>query len=104
VSGSLTLIIGRMRKRATGMHRGKDSPGYHEATALAESHHEDMARLGIEDGGQVVQHSTEGELGQTAPAGSGYCVEGVSLPLRRVISTGYLNDDEVPSRIIEAVA
>jgi formylmethanofuran dehydrogenase subunit D len=79
VSGSLTLITGRMRKQATGMHKGKDSPEYHEVTALAESHHEDLARLVVEDGGQVVQRATEGKLGQTAAVGSGYCVDGVSI-------------------------
>ena len=35
--------------------------------------------------------------------GSGYCVDIAPLPPRRVIPTGRPSDDELPSRIIEAV-
>ena len=70
MSESLTLITGRTRKQAIGMHKGKDSPEYHEATALVELNPEDMARLGIEDGGQVLLRTAEGEIELTAHAGS----------------------------------
>ena len=70
MSESLTLITGRTRKQAIGMHKGKDSPEYHEATALVELNPEDMARLGIEDGGQVLLRTAEGEIELTAHVGS----------------------------------
>ena len=66
----LTLITGRTRKQAIGMHKGKDSPEYREATALVEMNPDDMARLKIEDGGQALLRTTEGEVELTAHAGS----------------------------------
>ena len=36
--------------------------------------------------------------------GSGYCADTAPLPLRRVITTGRPSDEEMPIRIIEAVA
>ena len=66
----LTLITGRTRKQAVGMHKGKDSPEYREATALVEMNPEDMARLNIEDGGQALLRTAEGEVELTAHAGS----------------------------------
>jgi formylmethanofuran dehydrogenase subunit D len=70
VSEPLTLITGRTRKQAIGMHKGKDSPEYHEATALVELNPEDMARRGIEDGAHVLLRTAEGEVELTARAGS----------------------------------
>jgi formylmethanofuran dehydrogenase subunit D len=70
VSERLTLITGRTRKQAVGMHKGKDSPEYHDATALVEMNPEDMARLRIEDGGQALLRTAEGEVELTAHAGS----------------------------------
>jgi len=70
VSERLTLITGRTRKQAVGMHKGKDSPEYREATALVEMNPEDMVRLKIEDGGQALLRTAEGEVELTAHAGS----------------------------------
>jgi formylmethanofuran dehydrogenase subunit D len=70
VSEPLTLITGRTRKQAIGMHKGKDSPEYREATALVEMNPEDMARRDIEDGGQALLRTAEGEIEVTAHAGS----------------------------------
>ena len=70
MSEPLTLITGRTRKQAIGMHKGKDSPEYREATALVEMNPEDMARLDIEDGGQALLRTAEGEIEVTAHAGS----------------------------------
>ena len=67
MSEPLTLITGRTRKQAIGMHKGKDSPEYHEATALVEMNPEDMARLGIEDGGQALLRTAEGEIEAHGP-------------------------------------
>ena len=70
MSERLTLITGRTRKQAVGMHKGKDSPEYHEATALVEMNPDDMARLNIEDGGQALLRTAEGEIEVTAHAGT----------------------------------
>lgn len=70
MSERLTMITGRTRKQAIGMHKGKDSPEYREATALVEMNPEDMARLDIEDGGRAVIRTAEGEIELTAHAGS----------------------------------
>jgi formylmethanofuran dehydrogenase subunit D len=70
VSESLTLITGRTRKQAIGLHKGKSSSQYHEATALVELNPDDMARLGIEDGGQVLLRTAEAEIELTAHAGT----------------------------------
>ena len=70
MSERLTMITGRTRKQAIGMHKGKDSPEYREATALVEMNPEDMARLNIEEGGQALLRTAEGEVELTAHAGS----------------------------------
>ena len=51
------LITGRTREQAHGLHKGKDSEAYREATALVEMCPEDMARLAIEKG-QIVRLKT----------------------------------------------
>lgn len=66
----LTLITGRTRKQAIGMHKGKDSPEYREAIARVEMNPDDMARLNIEDGGLALLRTAEGEIELTAHAGS----------------------------------
>jgi formylmethanofuran dehydrogenase subunit D len=70
VSERLTLITGRTRKQAIGMHKGKGSAEYREATAVIEMNPDDMARLGIADGGQARVSTAEGEVELTARAGS----------------------------------
>src|ERR1035437_7666450 len=70
VSERLTIVTGRTRKQAIGMHKGKYSPEHREATGLVEMNPEDMARLNIEDGGQVLIRTAEGEVELTAHAGS----------------------------------
>ena len=49
-----TLITGRTREQAEGLHKGKDSDAYRIATTLVEMCPEDMNRLAIEDG-QIVR-------------------------------------------------
>jgi formylmethanofuran dehydrogenase subunit D len=64
------MITGRTRKQAIGMHKGKDSSEYRDATALVEMNPEDMARLLIADGERVLLRTAEGEVELTARAGS----------------------------------
>jgi len=70
VSERLTLISGRTRKQAIGMHKGKDSPEYHAATELVEMNPEDMARLGVADGGRLTLRTEVGEIAMTVQAGT----------------------------------
>jgi len=57
LSEDFILITGRTRAQADGLHKGKDSEAYREATVLVEMCPEDMARLAIEDG-QIVRLRT----------------------------------------------
>jgi len=82
VGKRLTFLAGRTR-RATGMHKGKDSPERRQTIALVETSREDLARLKIEAGGWTIRRSTA---------------------LKSVISTGRLGDEEMHERILEAVA
>ena len=66
----LILITGRTRKQAIGMHKGKASAEYLEATALVEMNPDDMTRLAISDGGRVLLRTTDGEVELTANVGT----------------------------------
>lgn len=57
MSEDFILITGRTREQADGLHKGKNSQAYREATALVEMCTEDMARLAIEEG-QIVRLKT----------------------------------------------
>jgi len=70
VSDRLTLITGRTRKQAIGMHKGKASAEYLEATALVEMNPDDMTRLDVSEGGQVLLRTDDGEVELTARAGT----------------------------------
>jgi formylmethanofuran dehydrogenase subunit D len=59
LSEYFTLITGRTSEQGQGMHQGKDSAAYRQATEFVEMSPDDMARLGIEEG-QVVQVRTAG--------------------------------------------
>jgi hypothetical protein len=74
------------------MRGGKDSPERRQATSLVEPSREDTAGLRVDDRARLVRRSAEGEIGR------------VRNPLKRTISTGRFSDEEMPSRIIEAVA
>jgi formylmethanofuran dehydrogenase subunit D len=69
VSEHLVLITGRTRKQAIGMHKGKSSSEYLEATAIIEMNPDDMARLAIADGGLTRLSTSEGEVQLRAQAG-----------------------------------
>ncbi|HET6474678.1 MAG TPA: molybdopterin dinucleotide binding domain-containing protein [Thermoleophilia bacterium] len=70
MSDRLTLITGRTRKQAIGMHKGKASAEYLAATALVEMNPDDMTRLEVSDGGQVLLRTADGEVELTAHAGT----------------------------------
>jgi formylmethanofuran dehydrogenase subunit D len=70
VGERLTLITGRTRKQAIGMHKGKDSLEYQAATRIVEMNPDDMARLGIAEGGRALLRTAEGEVALTAHEGA----------------------------------
>jgi formylmethanofuran dehydrogenase subunit D len=70
VSERFTLISGRTRKQAIGMHKGKDSPEYHAATEIVEMNPDDMVRLGIAEGGRATLRTEAGEVALTAHEGA----------------------------------
>lgn len=127
MSERLTMITGRTRKQAVGMHKGKDSPEYHEAIALVETNLDDTAwdpgahfadaaaahpeRIPtiVLDHGPCVVTSRAHVLFPMAAygvdaAGTAYRIDNVHKPLTKVISTGRVTVEEVLCQIIEAVA
>jgi formylmethanofuran dehydrogenase subunit D len=70
VSEPLTLITGRTRKQAVGLHKGKDSEEYKAATETVEMNPDDMARLGIADGDRAVLRTDSGSVTLTAHEGT----------------------------------
>lgn len=70
MDGQLTLITGRTRDQAIGMHKGKDSAAYRLATTRVEMNPDDMARLRIQEGALVRLRTAAGEVELTAQAGS----------------------------------
>jgi formylmethanofuran dehydrogenase subunit D len=70
VSEVLTLITARTRKQAIGLHKGKSSDEYRAATGIVEMNPDDMARLGVLDGGRATLRTAEGEVELVAHAGT----------------------------------
>ncbi|MGD9001849.1 MAG: molybdopterin dinucleotide binding domain-containing protein [Anaerolineae bacterium] len=69
MSKHLTLITGRTRAQADGLHRGKETEAYRQATELVEMNAEDMARLGIEEATMVRVRTSAGAVEVLARAG-----------------------------------
>lgn len=65
----LTLITGRTREQAIGMHKGKASSEYRDATEYVEMNADDMAFLRIQEGGMVRLRTAVGEVELRAQAG-----------------------------------
>ena len=59
---SLTLITGRSSAQGKFLHLGKDSKEFQEEVLRVDMSAEDMARRGLEGGGQVRVRSTHGEM------------------------------------------
>lgn len=84
MSEQFTLVTGRTRKQAVGMHKGKGSPEYRLATAIVEMNSDDMARLGIADGGLARLGTPDGDVELTAhsaelPSGLVFVPMGTSI-------------------------
>ena len=69
MSNQLTLITGRTRDQADGLHRGKETEAYRQATELVEMNAEDMTRLGIEEEMRVQVRTSTGSVEVPARAG-----------------------------------
>jgi formylmethanofuran dehydrogenase subunit D len=63
------LITGRTREQADGLHRGKGTEAYRQATELVEICAEDMARLGIDEETLVRVRTSAGAVEVPARAG-----------------------------------
>jgi len=75
-----TLITGRTKGQAHGLHIGAGSPAHLEATSFIEIGSEDMTRLGIKDGQIVRLCSDTGHV--EAPVRSGNLPSGlVFMPM-----------------------
>lgn len=80
MSKPLTLITGRTREQADGLHRGKDTEAYRQATELIEMNVQDMDQRGIEEGKPVKVRTSTGTV--EVPAHSGKLPPGlVFMPL-----------------------
>ena len=58
---TMTLIAGRNSKQGTSLNAGKLKAEYREVTSTVEMNTEDMARLGLENGDEVVLRTAVGE-------------------------------------------
>jgi formylmethanofuran dehydrogenase subunit D len=65
----LTLITGRTKEQAKGLHTGKETDAYRQATELVEMNAEDMARLGIEEEATVQVRTSVGTVQVPARVG-----------------------------------
>lgn len=86
MSREFRLITGRTRKQADGLHQGKDSETYQQATALVEMSSDDMARLDIEEGAIVRLRTTTGAV--EVPAQTGELPSGLLfMPMGPTVNT-----------------
>jgi formylmethanofuran dehydrogenase subunit D len=69
VTNHLTLITGRTREQADGLHRGKETEAYREATELVEMNAGDMADRGIEENAFVEVRTSTGAVKVSARVG-----------------------------------
>ena len=70
MSERLTMVTGRTRKQAIGMHKGKDSARVPRSHLLRRDEPRRHGPPQIEDGGQALLRTAEGEVELTARAGS----------------------------------
>lgn len=69
MTNHFTLITGRTRKQAEGLHRGKQTEAYRRATELVVLNAEDMAERGIDEGAMVRVRTSAGAVEVPAQAG-----------------------------------
>ena len=56
------MITGRTKAQGAGLHLGRDSDAYRQATALVQMNAEDMAKLGLEAGRTVCVRTAAGQV------------------------------------------
>jgi formylmethanofuran dehydrogenase subunit D len=66
---SWLLITGRTTRQADGLHQGRDSQAYREATELVEMNRDEMALLGVQEGQRVAIRTATGRVEVPAQAG-----------------------------------
>ncbi|MGM0386484.1 MAG: molybdopterin dinucleotide binding domain-containing protein [Actinomycetota bacterium] len=69
MTNHFTLITGRTREQAEGLHRGKETQAYRSATERVELNGDDMARLGIQAGARIRLRTSAGTVEVPARAG-----------------------------------
>lgn len=69
MSEAYVLITGRTRKQAEGLHQGKSTAAYRQATELVEMNVDQMTRLGIEEGMAVEIRTETGSVRVRAHGG-----------------------------------
>lgn len=62
MSTQYTLITGRTRAQGDGLHQGRDSEAYRQATYMVEMNGEDMGELSIQEGDMVCVSTQAGEV------------------------------------------
>lgn len=62
MSKQFRLITGRTTAQGSGLHQGRDSEAYHNATALVQMNGDDMARLEIQAGATVRVRTAAGQV------------------------------------------
>ena len=60
-SAKLILIPGRSLKQGTGLNMGKETPEYHRAVTTLEMNHDDMTRIGLQEGDKAKVKAAGGE-------------------------------------------
>lgn len=63
------LITGRTREQADGLHRGKQTGAYRQATEVVQMNADEMTELGIEDGEVIEVRTSSGSVRVRAHAG-----------------------------------
>lgn len=90
MSEKLTLITGRTRDQAIGLHKGKTSEAYRRATTLVEMNPDDMAHRGIEETGCVLLRTAVGEAEFRVQAGrlpSGLVFVPMGAAVNKIVGT-----------------
>jgi len=62
LDATFKLVTGRTRSQADGLHRGKDTDAYRQATERVEMNQDDMDALGLEEGATVHLRSDAGRV------------------------------------------
>ena len=69
MSETFKLVTGRTRSQADGLHRGKRTEAYRQATERVEMNEGDMDALGLEEGAAVEVRADDGQVEVTVHQG-----------------------------------